>query len=298
MSDRRPALTVQQVVKETAKQLQNTIRPLDQRWFEAELLVAHVLKQDRTWVALHTDALVTQNQLHRIATLAERRATHEPLAYLLGRAPFADLDFQVDARALIPRPESEWLVTQAQQLVGSDPTCWLVVDVGTGSGCLAISIKRTVPFAEVVASDLSGDALTLAKRNAKQLNAHVTFVKGTLLHSRLRSIIKQASKSHWLFVANLPYLPMSDVPHLQPQVVAFEPHTALFAEDHGNALILAFWQQLKQLVLSRTGDVALIEHDTRQAKTLLKHARILFPSATINAHRDMNGAWRFIEICF
>ncbi len=286
--------TVRELVTHLVKTLASTIRPLDQRWFEAELLVGHILKQDRTWIALHPDVRISKTELRRISELTERRVALEPLAYLFKQAPFFGQTFFVDQRVLIPRPESEWLVQKAIEEIGHIKKPWVVWDVGTGSGCLALSIAQALPHFQVLASDDSPSAISVAKMNARRLGTkNVTFCRGSLVTNSIKRWLKLHSQKHWLIVANLPYLPQADQPKMQKQVTGYEPLSALFAKQDGLWIINQFIDELKPLVEQRTGDIVLFEHDPRQAKKLATHLQNLFPQAAVSTELDQNGAKRF-----
>jgi release factor glutamine methyltransferase len=288
--------TVRALTTHLVKTLASTIRPLDQRWFEAELLVGFVLGQDRMWVTLHPDVILTTKQLTTILELAERRIAHEPLAYLFKQAPFFGRLFLVDKRVLIPRPESEQLVELALDQVGAGTT-WAAWDVGTGSGCLALSVAAAVPTLPVIASDRSTGALEVAKKNAKRLSlTNVTFTSGSLLTPSVKRWLRRHQEKRWLILANLPYLPLADQPKMHTQVTDYEPLSALFAEDEGLHLINDLLEQLNAFLIGRTGDVILLEHDPRQAAKLARYAKTLFPEARITTELDHNTAKRFTRI--
>ncbi len=288
--------TVRSLTSHLSKTLASTIRPLDQRWFEAELLVGHVLKHDRTWIALHPDQKLTERQVQKISELAERRVAHEPLAYLFKEAPFYGHTFCVDQNVLIPRPESERLVQLVEELIGSSPK-WIAWDVGTGSGCLGLSIAKTLPKTHVLLSDVSHLAIAIARKNAKRLSvANTHFIKGSLLSDSIKRWLKLYQLKRLCVIANLPYLPESDRRTMQAQVINYEPMGALFAKEDGLKLIRQLMQELSVFLADRRGDAILLEHDPRQAKTLAKEAQNFFPLATISTELDQNNAKRFTKI--
>lgn len=290
------SFTVRSLTSHLSKKLAPTIRPLDQRWFEAELLVGHVLKHDRTWIALHPDQKLTEKQVERISELAERRAAHEPLAYLFKEAPFSGLTFCVNRDVLIPRPESERLVQMVRELIGTGQK-WLIWDVGTGSGCLGLSIAHALPKTQVLLSDISAGAITLARKNAKRLSLPNThFIKGSLLATSIQRWMKRSQPKQLCVVANLPYLPERDRPKMQQQVINYEPLEALFAKEDGLKLIRQLLQELSVFFADRHGNAIFLEHDPRQAKTLIKEAQNVFPSATVTTELDQNNAKRFTKI--
>lgn len=279
-----------------AKNLGAQVRDQAQRWFEAELLVGNVLKHERTWVALHPEELLTAKQAAKVKQLVTRRLTHEPIAYILGEAPFCSRFFRVNKHVLIPRPESERLVELGTAALNNG-NHWSIWDVGAGSGCLALSLALAHPKTSVLASDRSKRALLVAKDNADRLQCrNVTFLNGSLLAKPIDKWLAKQADTHWLIVANLPYLPLTDKAKLQKQVVDHEPNQALFAEDDGLALIKRLLQQLKKRLAERTGDVILLEHDPRQARSLLAYAKAVFPEGSISLELDQNAAKRFTKI--
>ena len=178
--------------------------------------------------------------------LLERRLRGEPVAYLLGEREFWGRRFAVDARVLIPRPESEHLVEIALAL--ALPPRPRIVDLGTGSGCLAVTLALELDGARVTAVDLSPAALAVAAANARRLGARVAFCGGDLAGSLRLDTCD-------LLISNPPYVDPLDAPSLSPEVSAFEPHLALFAAG-GDAVIAHLLRQARAL---RPGAFALLE---------------------------------------
>lgn len=292
--------TVQTISRQLAEKLIPVLQDTNQAWFEAELLVGFVLKHDRTWIVMHPDEPLSKKQLSTLLALAQRRAQHEPIAYLIQRAPFCDATFFVDSRVLIPRAESEQLVTRACTTL-LDPEIapsWAVLDIGTGSGCLGLSIKRNVPNTDLLLSDRSRGALTVAKQNALELGIkQVQFCGGSLLSRSVKTWLNARREKAWMIIANLPYLPFTDREEMTEQVVRYEPANALFANKKGTELIE---QLLKQLTLflknRRAPTYILLEYDPRQTEDLTRIAKQLFPAAQCSAFADQNGDVRFLEI--
>jgi release factor glutamine methyltransferase len=294
----RPALA------EAAKKISAVVQTTDQAWAEAELLLAHALNRERTWVLAHPEAPLPARAAKKFAGLVARRQTHEPMAYLLGYADFFGRRFKTDARALIPRPETEELVERALHAIRTHPAHSLVIDVGTGSGAMAISIKASAPSAAVIATELEARTLTLAKQNARHLlkkNAAIRFVKANLLASSVQKAVLAAARAmhpkQLILVANLPYLPKADKKRLSADVVKFEPAKALFAENEGNAEILKCLSQLNALQKTLHLPVAaFFEFDPPQAKTLATAAAKIFPHGSIRVEKDLCGRDRILEI--
>lgn len=197
---------------------------------DAALLARHVLGWDMARWLVERRGLVPDGFAHAFLPLVERRATREPLAYVRGRCEFWGLEFQVTPAVLIPRPETELLVEEALRLAGTGGSPTHVVDVGTGSGCLAVTLARAWPAARVTATDVSAVALAVARLNAARhgVAGRIDFVEGALL---------AGTAGVDLVVSNPPYISPAGRAALQPEVRDFEPHAALFAEDEGLAVI-------------------------------------------------------------
>lgn len=189
--------------------------------FDAELLLAEVTGQDRAQLAANPQAEVPPAAARRFAEMVRRRLRREPVAYILGRRGFRHLELQVDPRVLIPRPETELLVELALELQPGS-----VLDVGTGSGAVALAIATELPDCAVSATDTSASALAVARDNAERLGlaTRVGFHEGTLPPS---------GEGFDLVVANLPYVSEGDWGELQREVTEWEPRQALLAGADG-----------------------------------------------------------------
>ena len=195
----------------------------------AELIVGHALGLKRMQLYLQFERLLTEPELERIRPLVRRRGQREPLAYVLGSAEFCGLTLKADRRALVPRPETERLVELLQERCVPPPT--RVLDLGTGTGCIALALASAWPGAEVVAVDASEEALALARENGES----------TGLAARVRWL-----KSDWfsglpvdarfdLIVSNPPYLTAEETAAAEPEVRTYEPASALTAAEAGMA---------------------------------------------------------------
>jgi release factor glutamine methyltransferase len=196
---------------------------------DAEVMAQHVLARDRAWLLAHPEAEIADKDAGRLRALVARRAAQEPLQHLTGVQEFFGLPLEVNGDVLIPRPETELLVEAVLEWVrGRD---WkrppVIVDVGTGSGAIAIALARELPDADVHACDKSLAALRVARRNAQRHEARVTFA-----HSDLLSGYRPGMHFD-VIVSNPPYVALADAPTLAHEVVAHEPHVALFAGEDG-----------------------------------------------------------------
>jgi len=221
------------------------------RWFEEGLDLS------RSWMAAHGSEAVPAEIRRRVSGWVRRRRRGEPWAYILGWCPFRERRFKVTRDTLIPRPETELLVEAALD-VGRRLKVGQCVDVGTGSGIIAVSLALETPW-QVSASDLSPGALAVAKRNASTLGAKVTFHQGHLLGP--------VPGPPGLVVANLPYVDPADQPTLQREL-AFEPASALFAPDRGLALSTELLTQAR----SAKAAACLLEIGSGQGGELCRRA--------------------------
>ncbi|MGE4241988.1 peptide chain release factor N(5)-glutamine methyltransferase [Ramlibacter sp.] len=191
---------------------------------DAQLLLLHALHRhasDRAWLIAHDDDALDPAAAGRFTALAHRRAAGEPVAYLLGHKEFHGLDLKVDARVLVPRPDTEVLVDWALELLPRPPATPRVLDLGTGSGAIALAVKHRAPQADVEAVDASEAALCVAAANAEALRLDVRFRRASWLDGAGR---------YELIVSNPPYV-RDDDPHLDD--LAHEPRSALAAGPDG-----------------------------------------------------------------
>ena len=194
--------------------------------FDADLLAARVLGCDRAQLVARLREEEPPEFAARFAPLVARRAAREPMAYIVGEREFWGLTFEVSRAVLIPRPETELIVEEAIRLFRDRPPA-AIVDVCTGSGCLAVSLATEFPLASVIATDISEPALRVAHRNAARhgVDGHIRFEHTDML----AGIDGKAD----LIVSNPPYVPAGSARGLMPEVVDHEPHVALFAGDDG-----------------------------------------------------------------
>ena len=185
----------------------------------ARLVVCDRLEYNLSQLVTHYDEECDIVDLERIVEGLRRG---RPVQYVLGRAEFCELEFEVEEGVLIPRPETEELVYRIAETAKRGAR---ILDIGTGSGAIAITLAKFVKDAEVVAVDISNDALVIAERNAERLGAKVDFVKADALGD-LSSL-----GEFDVIVSNPPYIPQSDIVDMRKNVVDFEPHTALFVPD-------------------------------------------------------------------
>lgn len=236
------------------------------------MLIQHLLGVSRSWLIAHDTDPLPDTVWARYDTLVQRRLAGEPMAYLLGTREFMQWEFEVSPAVLIPRPETELLVETALQAVATQMRPRLV-DLGTGSGAIAISLALLRPDAEVHASDLSEAALELAQRNAQRLGAHVHFHQGSWYEALPDDLTFD------VIVSNPPYISSND-PHLSQGDLRFEPTSALTDFHDG----LSALSQLAQGAPARlrTGGTIWMEHGWDQAAIVRQYLQTAGLSAVVS----------------
>jgi len=220
---------------------------------DAEVLLCDELKQTKAWLHAHPEYVLQGATLQRLIKVTERRSTNEPLAYIRGKAEFYGREFFVDARVLVPRPESEAMVELAKETLDlrSEIGDLLVIDVGTGSGCLAITAALELQMQkleggrrniEVIATDISEEALQVARTNARVLKTSVSFLRGNLLEPLLQD--PRSKIQDLVILANLPYVPTN---YPINDAAKHEPKLALFAGTDGLDLYRKMFGQLSKI---------------------------------------------------
>ncbi len=255
---------------------------------DALLLLEAALGVDRATLLLQPDRPLDPAARERLAEMLRRRVAREPLQHILGWAPFYGLELAVSPSVLIPRPETERLVElvlseMKKRPESADPAT--VLDVGCGSGAIALAMKTELPNAEVWGSDSSAEAVTLSRSNARELGVDVVFRLSDLLADP--DVATVAARCDVL-VANPPYLPDSDRDQLPPEVRA-DPASALFGGADGLAVVKRLVWQAEQLLPK--GALLALELDPRNARRL---ADSLWTWRNVNLEDDLTGRSRFV----
>lgn len=275
--------TVLDVIRWTAARF--TERGLGTPRLDAELLIAHVLGLPRVQLYVQFERVLASDELTRLRELIKRRQAGESVAYLVGKKEFWKLELSVDARVLVPRPDTETLVEVALEKLAGLPSQLKIADIGTGSGALGITLAKLRPDATVYATDVSGGALEVSRGNAARLGAAVTFLEGDLA-APLRS-----EGPFGLIVANLPYIPTADLAGLSAEVRA-EPVLALDGGADGLGLVRRLVVEAPPLLIP--GGVLALEIGAGQAgptAALLGEAGFV----AIETRRDLGGIERVVS---
>jgi len=276
------SINIQAILQHHSKQLEDALKldPGSAR-IEVQCLLQAVLQVNRAYLLSHPEQSLDTDQYQRYIRLLERRLRGEPVAYLLGEREFYGLNFKVSPATLIPRPETELLVDLALQRIPRQGLC-RVLDMGTGSGAIALSIAHERPDADVVAVDASTTALEVAQVNMQMLNLGNV----RLMRSDWFSALK--GKSFDVIVSNPPYIAAQDA-HLAQGDVRFEPHDALVSGSDGLDDIRLICAQVKAHL--RPDGWLFLEHgydQAAEARALLSRSGF----AGIFSSRDLSGTER------
>ena len=231
---------------------------------DAELILLKLLHEnDRSFLVAHDDMELSLNDLDVLDKFVKYREANMPLAYVLGEKEFYGRQFLVDRNVLVPRIESETMIDMALELfkdkkLGDKPK---ILDVGTGSGCLAVTLSLEISSADVTAIDISSDAIKVAMENSLNLDAKVKFVKSDLLE-------RVKDETYDLMVVNLPYVD-GDWDFLSPEL-EWEPDTALYAEEKGLNVICDFLDEVSEY---RNTKYIILECDICQQKALNQYVK-------------------------
>ncbi len=256
---------------------------------ETQVLLAHVTGKNRTWLMSHPEASLTPQQAEALEMAQTQLEQGVPLPYILGHWEFFGMDFEVSPEVLIPRPETELLIETALAQTRTHPRpAYRFIDIGTGSGIIPVTLATLVPSAQIVATDISPAALTIARRNAEKhgVEARISFVEADLLPDYLPFY------NYDILSANLPYIPTETLQALD--VFGKEPSLALDGGADGLDLIRQLLAQLtdEQFTVS----LILLEIENRQGLAVKILARQHFPAADIQILKDLAGHDRLAVI--
>lgn len=253
---------------------------------DAQTLLADRIGRSRAWILAHPEAELPETTYQSYQADINGLIDGMPLPYVLGHWEFFGLDFSLSQDTLIPRPETELLVEKAEAWLDRHPEKNWAADVGTGSGCIAISLAKTRPFLSFIATDISFAALKVARENAfrHKVAKRVEFIQSDLLTPVAHPID--------LICANLPYIPSDVLPVLK--VIKAEPELALDGGHNGLDIITRFLEAAPRWISA--GGYLLIEIERSQGLQVQGIARRVFPLAEIDIHKDLAGFDRVISI--
>ena len=282
-------MTLREALRQAEAQI--ALQNIPDARIEAELLLMHALGIQRAELYARLAEPLPSAVGDKFEALVERRLRHEPAAYILGRHEFYGIELYVDSRVLIPRPETELLVETAlvfvEQRFGKEQPC-SILDVGTGSGAIAIVLALHLPRARIYATDTSSGAIDVAGVNCTRhgVNGRVELLLGDLLDPLSRSVD--------LIVANLPYVKDADIPQLMPEIRDFEPVAALAGGADGLDKVRLLLAQSKGHLLPR--GAVMLEIGLGQAEEAVSIAARHFPESKVDLLKDFAGIERVLRI--
>ena len=248
------------------------------------LLSEDYLKIPRSKILLANEIDLDESNQTLFLSALERLKTHEPIQYVLGKTTFMDLEFKVNNSVLIPRPETEELVRLMlkEELEGKE-----ILDIGTGSGCIAISLAKNLPNSKVGAMDISSEALEVAKENAKLNNVSIEFINADIFQYK-------SNKKYDVIVSNPPYVTESEKTLMKQNVLDFEPRQALFVTDDNPLLYYKSILNFSKMSLNKNGKIYLEinEKYDNEMKDLANYCGYLFSDCS----KDMFGKNRFFAL--
>ena len=285
--------TIGKLLKTTAGYLKE--KSIESPRLTAELLLAHVLGMDRVGLYLQFEKPLTEKELSGYRTLVRRRAKREPLQYITGTQEFWSMEFHVDSRVLIPRPETEVLVEQALARAGEgEPergNLRRLLDLGTGSGILAVCMAKELPTWEVWATDSSADGLEVARLNSEKhgVGDQIRFRQGDLF----QPLTGEGILFH-LILSNPPYVGEGEYGSLPPEVRDYEPRVALAAGKEGMAFITRILHDAPDFLVP--GGWLLLEMAPGQTEPAMKIAEEISFYHDVHRVRDYSGRHRVISV--
>ena len=253
-----------------------------------ELVIEHITNMSRAEQVKNKVPYLTCTQLENLDAITERLKKNEPVQYVLGETWFAGMKFKVNKNVLIPRPETEelvdWIVKESQKLKDKSQN---IIDIGTGSGCIPITIKKKLPEADVSAIDVCSEALFTATENAIELNAEVDFLLLDFLDEEKWKELGQYD----IIVSNPPYIKQSEINTMHERVKEFEPHLALFVPDED---ALLFYKKLSDFSINhlKPGGSLFVEINEALGEQVVNLFRGF---ANIELRKDMQGKDRIIK---
>ena len=276
-------ITLDQALKQSTEAL---FEVSDTPNLDAQTLLAHRLGKPRSWILSHPDECLSETISTSFLRDIEELRMGVPLPYVMEHWEFFGLDFTLTPDTLIPRPETELLVEQAVNWLDLHPERRLAADLGTGSGCIAVSLTKIKPDLSVIATDISFPALKVARKNSYRHKV------GERVHFLQADLFPPIAPRFDLICANLPYIPTQTLQTLK--VSQREPNLALDGGENGLGLIIRLLESAPDHLSH--GGFLLIEIESSQGAEVQRHAQDAFPSAEISLKRDLSGHDRLITI--
>ena len=273
-----------------------SLHNIEDSLLEARVLLGYILKLSPVEIHIQSDLTLSQGQIDSFQRLIRRRLHREPTAYIINHKEFYGIDFYIDQRVLIPRPETELLVEVALEYIrcrnnqANPAKTTTIADIGTGCGAIAISLAKNLPDVKIYATDISDSALEVARLNSRcnQITERITFLRGNLLEPLPEPVD--------LIIANLPYIKCSELINLSPEITRFEPRIALNGGQDGLEKIYELLKGAKDKIHQKGSILLEIgEGQEHQVATLISD---YIPKASFEFIPDLNDIKRVVKIDF
>lgn len=253
------------------------------------LVLEDILHLNKIHLFTQDEKNLTSLQEKKLISIQKRLLQHEPVQYVLGKADFYGLQFKVNPVVLIPRPETEelvdWVITDCKK---NNKTSSRILDIGTGSGCIAIALKKNIPHSQVIAMDIIAKALVVAKKNARLNKTDLRFKKADILnYSTVTSL-----PSFHIIISNPPYITLTEKMKIKKNVLNYEPHQALFAKGN-NPLI--FYDAIADFALHHLTDDGNLYLEINESKGEKTTQLLQKKGLIVELKKDLNGKDRMIK---
>jgi release factor glutamine methyltransferase len=283
-------MILSQALQQSAHTL--SLNGIDDSHIEARMLLGHITKLSPVQIYTQPERTLSREQENNLQELVERRLRHEPAAYIVNHREFYGINFYVDSRVLIPRPETELLVDTAIEFASSTYLArpLLIADIGTGCGAIAVSLALNLPHSQIYATDVSPLALEVARLNCKshKVTDRISLLQGNLLEPLPEPVD--------ILVANLPYIKSSELANLSPEIIQFEPEMAIDGGKNGLDYIRQLLEQAEDRI--KTSGCLLLEIGQNQEKEVSNLIRSLLKKVNFVFISDLNGIKRIVKIDF
>ena len=270
----------------------------------ANIAIEEISHQTKAERVSNKEQQLSQEQLNKFYQYLQRLKTHEPIQYIINKAWFYGMELYVDKNVLIPRPETEelveWIVKEVKAsgknvfergAMQADVTTQLkILDIGTGSGCIALALKKTMPKAEVWGCDVSEEALNVARRNGSDLDIRVDFQGLNFLDEAQQNLLPSVD----IIVSNPPYIPLKEKKQMNANVANYEPHSALFVPDHDPLIFYKAIVHFAKKRLHENGTIYLEIHE--ESATAVVNLFKENGCNNIELRKDMQGKNRMIKV--
>lgn len=267
------------------------------------VLLAHATNKDKVFLLAHPEYELAPEEQGRAFQYLERRLTREPVAYIVGTKEFYGRDFFVTGATLVPRPETELLIEHALDSIKHEERTIDIIDVGTGSGNIIITLAKEIKKAYRVsgityhAIDISRSALIIAKKNAEHhgVSDIISFHEGSLLEPIASEL---CTTNNIIITANLPYLSEKIYNESDSDVRDYEPQSALVSDREGLAHYIRLLEELKRSLNASSKVTCFLEIGPEQKQAITQEIHTFFPGAAILTHQDLSGRYRLIQATF